>query len=238
VRMAWLGVVVLSVSGVGCAAPALAARPRVSLQVRSVRDEDTGLETSEWHVEARTPESGRAWLTGSDGALVELAREPGLFRGERRERGPTAWLDGGRLLLVVAGVVEDGAAVDDAVLARDEGLDETDLVSTAVELPPPPPRPALEGLHAGPDGPGVRWRVEGGAPAWYDLVVSDALTGGTVFRSLGAGRPSSDGASTLDEPLPAGLLRPDRSYVVELRARSELGLVAVERAMRRTLRLP
>lgn len=233
-RVAWLGVV-LSVSG--CAAPALAARPRVWLQVRSVRDEDTGVETSEWRVEARAPESGRAWLTGAGGAPVELARAPGLFRAERREAGRTAWLDGGRLLLVVAGVVEDGAAVADAVLARDQGdLDGSDLVSTAVDLPPPPPRPALEGLRQGPDGPEVRWSAD--APAWFDLVVSDAVTGGTVFRSLGAGRPSSDGATTLDEPLPPGLLQPDRSYVVELRARAELGLVAVERATRRTLRLP
>ncbi len=228
----------VSVSVVGCAAPAPAPPPRVTLQVRSVRDEDTGLETSEWSVEARTPASGRAWLSGADGALVELVRERGLFRAGQRSGG-AAWLDQGRLLLVVAGVVRDGAAVDDAVLERDEGVDaaeleEADLVSTPVELPPSPPRPALEGLRAGPDGLEVRWSAS--APAWFDLVVSDALTGGTVFRSLGAGRPA--GASTLDEPLPAGLLRPDRSYVVEVRARAELGLVAVERATRRTLRLP
>lgn len=241
--MRWV-LLVLAGSAVGCAAPAPAAPPRVRLQVRSVRDEDTGVETSEWSVEARTPASGRAWLARDDGALVELERELGRYRGERRSTGP-AWVGQGRVLLVVAGVTRDGAAVDDAVLARDEGdaddADDAELVSTPVELPALPPRPALEGLCAGPDGPEVRWSVPSapgaGPGAWFDLVVSDALTGGTVFRSLGAGRPVG-GASTLDEPLPAGLLRPDRPYVVEVRSRAELGLVAVELAARRTVRLP
>jgi hypothetical protein len=238
-------------SAIGCAAPGTARRPRVALQVRSVRDEDTGLETSEWRVEARTPgRAGRAWLAGPAGAPVALARERGAFRAEGRAAGPAAWLERG-LLLVQAGADDepgepgDGAAVDDAVLEREDdraedlaSADPADLVSTQVELPSPPPRPALEGLRAGPEGQGVRWRVAlGGPPAWFDLLVSDALTGCPVFRSLGAGRPAEDGAS-LEEPLPAGLLRPDRSYVVEVRARSERGLVAVERASRRTLRLP